>query len=66
VHVVAAATTSYTFYSLQIYVDSTYVYHVASKNLDTWLSMGAGSHKITVKGWDSAGSFSSTVLFTVQ
>jgi hypothetical protein len=24
-----------------------------------------GSHKITVKGWDSAGSFSSSVTFTV-
>jgi hypothetical protein len=35
--------------------------------VDTYTSMGSGSHRIVVKNWDSSGSItSSTVTITVK
>lgn len=51
----------------QIYVDSTLVYHSgsATSTVDQSLSMSAGTHRITVKGWDKYGAFSSSVTISV-
>jgi hypothetical protein len=51
----------------QIYVDGTKVYSgpVGMTLVNQSLVMSAGTHKITVKGWDSAGSFSASVTITV-
>jgi hypothetical protein len=52
----------------QIYLDGTKVfqYPAGAKIIDQSISMAAGSHRITVKGWDSSGSFSSSVSITVH
>lgn len=52
----------------QIYLDGTkiYQYPAGTKTIDQSISMAGGSHRITVKGWDSSGSFSSSVSITVQ
>jgi hypothetical protein len=52
----------------QIYLDGTKVfqYPAGTKIIDQSISMAAGSHRITVKGWDSSGSFSSSVSITVH
>jgi hypothetical protein len=51
----------------QIYLDGTkaYQYPAGTKTIDQSIAMSAGSHRITVKGWDSSGSFSSSVSITV-
>ncbi|HYE23749.1 MAG TPA: FG-GAP-like repeat-containing protein [Clostridia bacterium] len=52
----------------QIYRDGTLVWQGPSgtTTVDQSLSMSAGSHRITVKGWDRAGPFSSSSSFTVR
>jgi phospholipase C len=67
VHINAGATDSASVSSMQIYVDGVKQYQVAAKTVDTSLAMTAGTaHKITVKAWDAAGSFSSTVFISVS
>ncbi len=66
VHITAAATDSASVSSMQIYVDGVKQYQVAAKSIDTNLAMADAPHKITVKAWDSAGSFSSTIYISVQ
>lgn len=51
---------------MKIYVDGNSVYSIKASKIDTNISASAGSHKITVKAWDSSSnSFSSSVTFTV-
>ena len=65
VHITAAVTDSRTV-TVKIYIDGVSKYQTTSKQIDTSLSMSAGSHRITVKAWDSAGSFYQTENVTVQ
>jgi archaellum component FlaF (FlaF/FlaG flagellin family) len=66
VHVVAAASTTLAFSQLQVYVDGVVRFHSSSKYVDISRTLSLGTHRITVKGWDSNGAFSSTVDVTVQ
>jgi FG-GAP-like repeat/Bacterial Ig domain/FG-GAP repeat len=52
----------------QIYLDGTKVFQgpAGTTFVNQSISMAVGSHRVTVKGWDSAGSFSSSVNFTVH
>ncbi len=70
IHVLASATPSsstnhITF--MRIYLDHTSVYGAAVKAIDTSLTVGVGSHSMTVQAWDSAGTvYRSSVNLTVQ
>lgn len=68
VHVVAALLSDAGIKSAQIYLDGVKVYQgtAGTASIDQSLSLNAGNHKITVKGWDSAGSFSSSATITVS
>ena len=63
VHIVASADTSLPFSQLQVYLDSKIIFRSSSESVDFAPDMPAGTHNITVKGWDSSGAFSSTVGF---
>ena len=62
VHFVASATSSYTVSSMMIYVDNKAVYTVYASSLNTYVSMGTGSHSIVVKSWDVTGAISTKSL----
>lgn len=65
VHVVASGFSGLPVTAMQIYVDSALMYKIASPNLDTTLTLGAGAHMLIVKGWDSAGhNFSKSLSVT--
>src|SRR5512146_1512632 len=52
---------------LQIYIDGTQQYQVSSNQLNTSLSMSAGTHRLTVQAVDAAGTiFKSTINITVS
>ncbi|HZR33227.1 MAG TPA: alkaline phosphatase family protein [Terriglobales bacterium] len=59
--VVAGATDSLTVTAMQIYIDSKLVYKVSGKAVDTFVNLTPGAHSLTVKGWDSSGSFSKNI-----
>lgn len=66
VHVVATCFSGYTVTAMQIYLDFKLVYQIKSANLDTLVTMGAGTHNLIVKGWDSSGhSFMTPLSITV-
>ena len=56
VHFVASASNFGTVNAMQIYDNGTLKYKVSGAKLDTTLSMGSGSHAITVKAWNTSGS----------
>jgi len=58
VHFVASATSTHPVSSMMIYVDNKAVYTKYASSLDTYISMGGGSHYIAVKSWDSTGAIS--------
>ena len=64
--ITAAVTDSRSVSAVKIYIDGVSKYQTTSKQVDTSLSMSAGSHRITVKAWDSVGSFSQTENITVH
>jgi FG-GAP-like repeat len=66
VHIVAGAATSLAFSQLQVYIDGVVKFHTSAKYVDISRNLSLGTHRITVKGWDSSGAFSSTVNVTVQ
>jgi hypothetical protein len=52
--------------AMAVYVDSVKVYSVKSAAIDASLSIGSGTHSLTVKAWDSAGAvFGQRQTFTV-
>jgi len=65
-HIVASAATSLPFSQLQLYIDGVVRFHTTAKYVDNSRNLSLGTHRITVKGWDSSGAFSSTVNVTVQ
>ena len=64
VRIVATAETNLRFSSTQIYVDGELKFHTTVRHIDTKLLLLSGTHRVTVKGWDSRGPFSSTVMAT--
>jgi hypothetical protein len=67
VRVVAALRSDAGIKSAQIYLDGVKVFQgpAGTTSINQSLTLTSGTHKITVKGWDSAGSFSSSVTITV-
>lgn len=68
VNVIAAAKSSVSITSMQIYVDGALVFHQPNvTSINTDVPMAKGSHHLTVKAWDSSGrNFSSSRSITVQ
>jgi hypothetical protein len=64
-HIVASAATSLAFSQLQVYIDGVVKFHTSAKYVDISRNLSLGTRRITVKGWDSSGAFSSTVNVTV-
>jgi len=63
VHFVASASGAS---HMNIYVDSSKVYGKDTSKIDTYISVGSGSHKATIRAWDSGGSsISKTISFSV-
>lgn len=66
IHVVASATASSTVSPIQIYLDGKKVYQVSGSKLDTYISAGSGSHRVTVQAYANGSSFKSSVSVTVS
>ncbi len=67
VHVVAATTDSNTVTAMQVYVDNKLVYRVSASSVNTFVSLPAGNHLLTVQGWDNTGtSFKTNVPVSMQ
>jgi phospholipase C len=67
VHVVAGSTDSNPVTSMQVYVDGTLKQTVKATTLDTFVTLAAGYHTLTVKGWDNTGrSFKQDVPVAMQ
>jgi hypothetical protein len=66
-HIVATASTNLKFTAIQVYVDGKLTYQNTVKSIDIQQSFNtSGTHRITVKGWDSSGAFASMVSVTVR
>jgi hypothetical protein len=63
--ITASAFTSRKFVQLQFYTDGRVVGRDNVPYIDQELEPGHGTHRITVKGWDDLGAFSSSVTVTV-
>jgi len=66
VEIQATAATNLKFSALQVYVDGALLTSTTSKSVDVSPSLSSGSHRITVKGWDSSEAFSTTINVTVK
>ena len=67
VQVIADTNSNLKFARSQIYLDGQIVFQSTSEAVDDQLTgLTRGSHRITVKGWDSSGAFSSTVTVNVN
>jgi phospholipase C len=66
VHVVAGTTDSATVNAVQIYVDNKLVTAAKASTIDTFINLSVGPHLVTVKGWDSAGSFLTNLHVSMQ
>lgn len=68
VPVIAAAKSTAHITTMQIYVDGKLIFHSPNSSLiETDVPMGAGTHKVTVKAWDTTGrNFSSSRNVSVQ
>jgi len=65
-HLLASAATNLKFNVLQLYIDGGFARDDLSRTIDLPIALGKGTHRMTVKGWDSGGQFSSTVIFNVR
>lgn len=65
VRITAKATSSRTITLMQVYVDGAKKYEVQGSSVDTSLSLGSGSHKVTVQAYDSSGAGKTSVYFKV-
>ena len=68
VHVVSTSTSSHAITRTIVYLDNKQAYSVASKSVDTDITVSSGSHAIVVQSWDTAGTVikSSSIHFTVS
>lgn len=62
----AGATDSENVTSMKVYVDGNSTFTVAGAHFNTYLNLTAGAHHITVKAWDSSGSFSTSLDVNAQ
>ncbi|MBV8208376.1 MAG: hypothetical protein JO041_16445 [Acidobacteria bacterium] len=58
----ATATAGNTITAMRIYVDSASVYLTSNASLNTNISMGSGTHNVTVQAWDNAGAVYKTPM----
>jgi phosphatidylinositol-3-phosphatase len=66
VHLVASSSQT-NITATKVYVDGVSKYSTSGTSVDTYLSMSSGSHKITVKNWNSSGVITSaSVNFSVK
>ena len=65
VHVTASATASSTVDPIQIYLDGNKVYQVGGSTLDTTITAGTGTHRLTVQAYANGTSFKTTINVTV-
>jgi acid phosphatase len=61
VHVVATSTQT-KITGTRVYVDGVSRYFTSGTSVDTYISMTSGSHRLTVKNWDSSGAITSSAL----
>jgi hypothetical protein len=68
VHVKGSATMTATVTTMQVYVDGIKLYQTSGNAVDTYLTLGSGSHYLVIQSWDSAGEYSksSGITFTVS
>jgi PKD repeat protein len=67
VNVVATGFSGNPVTAMQIYRDSVLVYTIHAANLNTTVTLTAGTHSLVVKGWDSAGrSFAKTLTISAS
>ncbi len=68
VHVTGNATMSGTITALQVYVDGNKLYQTSSSSVDTYLTLGSGSHYLVLQSWNSSGQYekSAGVSFNVS
>jgi phospholipase C len=67
VNVVAGSTDSNPVTAMQVYVDNKLIYQVNGTTVNTFVSVTAGYHLITVQGWDSTGAtFKTNVTVAMQ
>ncbi|HJU12489.1 MAG TPA: alkaline phosphatase family protein, partial [Candidatus Binataceae bacterium] len=67
VNVVAGSTDSHTVTAMQIYVDNKLTYQVKASTVNTFVTLAAGYHLITVQGWDNTGAtFKTNVPVAMQ
>jgi hypothetical protein len=66
VNIAAGTTSSSAVTLMQIYLDGSKKYEVVANKINTSLTMGAGTHRLTVQAYNSAGAiFKSTEYITV-
>lgn len=65
VHVMGIANSTTPVEYSQVYVDGVKQYQVAGANVDTWLAMSSGPHRVTVQA-SNGTLFKNTVYVTVQ
>jgi phospholipase C len=56
VNVIAGSTDSNAVTAMQIYLDNKLIYQVKASTVNTFVTLPAGNHLITVQGWDSTGA----------
>jgi hypothetical protein len=56
VHFVASASASRAIGAMRIYVDNNDVFDAGSNHLDTYVSLGGGTHYVVIQAWDVSGA----------
>ncbi len=56
VHFVASASASRAIGAMRIYVDNNDVFDASSNHLDTYISLGGGTHYVVIQAWDVSGA----------
>lgn len=64
-HLVASASSSYSISGMSVYLDGNKVKSTTYSKVDTYISAGSGSHKVTVQAYDKTGSFNKTIYVNV-
>lgn len=68
VHVVSTSTSSHAITRTIVYLDNKEAYNVASKSVDTNITVSSGSHSIVVQSWDTSHTVvkSASIHFTAS
>ena len=65
-HLQANLTDNRVINAAQVYIDGASSFLTIDDVFDHVFNLAAGPHKVTVKGWDDLGAFSTTINYTVQ